>query len=191
MTGLGAASESLPPGDYITGAGKNEIMERIFKEVRCPAEEEDFQQEAALIVFRRRKLPQNLDHGKAMLALARREAKRGLRHKNLHITFSLDALLDTGWEPVAKTNLLAEVIREELRQAMAVALFMLSARCREVIVLRFFEDLTRKKIAEKLSITSQEVIACESTALAVLRRLLVTFSPVGKEIVGFGPLFGD
>ena len=191
MIGLGTASESLPSSDYIMGAGKNEIMERIFKEVLCPTDEEDFQQEAALIIFRRRKLPQNLDHGKAMLALARREAKRGLRHKNLHITSSLDALIETGWEPVAETNLLAEAIREELLLALAVAVSMLSTRCRIVVIMRYYGDLTLQQISKKLKISIQEVFDCEVSALSVLRRQLSNFAPSKKQSSNFGPLFGN
>jgi RNA polymerase sporulation-specific sigma factor len=49
----------------------------------------------------------------------------------------------------------------------------LTRREREVVVLRFYRDLTQQRIAEKLGVSQAQVSRTLSTALAKLRNALV------------------
>jgi RNA polymerase sigma-B factor len=71
--------------------------------------------------------------------------------------------------PVAE----AELRRSETRAALRFAFRVLTRREREVVVLRFYRDLTQQRIADELGLSQAQVSRTLTDALGKLRRALV------------------
>jgi RNA polymerase sigma-B factor len=71
--------------------------------------------------------------------------------------------------PVAE----AELRRSETRVALRLAFRVLTRREREVVVLRFYRDLTQQRIAEELGLSQAQVSRVLAEALGKLRCALV------------------
>ncbi len=76
-------------------------------------------------------------------------------------------------ESVAAPGAETDFRRSENRAALGAAFRILTRREREVVVLRFYRDLTQQRIAQELGLSQAQVSRVLSEALAKLRRALV------------------
>jgi RNA polymerase sigma factor (sigma-70 family) len=97
--------------------------------------------------------------------LRRHQARRARARSSGTVTLDDDAV-DAA---VAES----ELGRSETRIVLSGAFRSLTRREREVVVLRFYRDLTQQRIAEKLGVSQAQVSRTLSTALAKLRNALV------------------
>jgi RNA polymerase sigma-B factor len=76
-------------------------------------------------------------------------------------------------ERVEATVAETELRRSETRAALRVAFRCLTRREREIVVLRFYRDLTQQRIADELGLSQAQVSRILAEALEKLRRALV------------------
>jgi RNA polymerase sigma-70 factor, ECF subfamily len=78
----------------------------------------------------------------------------------------------------------AEATSSDERDALRPALLGLSPRQRAVVVLRFYEDMSEREVAETLGISTGAVKQHTSRALDRLRRALAESATAGQEVNG-------
>jgi RNA polymerase sigma-70 factor (ECF subfamily) len=96
-----------------------------------------------------------------------RNTRRGQARRAAHEAIAAQAGLREGEPSVA-----AIVEREEVRQRVVAAVLALPERLRQVVLLRFYEDLDSRAIGERLGVPSSTVRTRLQQALAVLQQRL-------------------
>ncbi len=102
------------------------------------------------------------------------EAARNLKIFKIAGEQSID---DIGYEPASAMNQSHSLEAAEREQAVRQAISQLSPRCRAVVFLRFFNELTLEEIAGKTGETISAIHTCLQQASAVLRCLLSDYAP--------------
>jgi RNA polymerase sigma-70 factor (ECF subfamily) len=102
-----------------------------------------------------------------------------LKKKRRHGEVSLDSLVESGFSPVAEVATPWQVAaRCEARSEIWRAIEQLPAMHREILVLRHFEDLSYKEIAECLEIAPGTVMSRLHAARKKLREVLEASSNI-------------
>ncbi|MFF0146682.1 RNA polymerase sigma-B factor [Amycolatopsis sulphurea] len=110
------------------------------------------------------------------LEIDQEEVAEALVAGNAYQTSSLDWTVHNEAESVALTDLLgeedADLERAEIHEALRPMLRRLTPRERSLIAMRFFENLTQSKIAERVGVSQMHVSRLLSQTLAKLRDML-------------------
>lgn len=119
-----------------------------------------------------------LDSGRSLLpflcTLARFVTVDYLRHERIESRFARQCLqlMELDGPPVASDNPERELLQQELSEIVSQALDSLSPRQREVMVLRWREQLSYEEIAQQLKISRKTVAIHLARAMEHLRETL-------------------
>lgn len=143
------------------------VVRLLRRRVRNPDEAEELAQEAYLRALRYR--DSNAESLKALLfRIAINLAGTNARRDRTHHTTAHTSLEEL---PIAHDELPQDeqLVQDERRELIAMAIQALPPRCRQVFVLSRFHDMRQKDIAQRLGISLSMVEKHITTAMAFIR----------------------